>query len=56
MSDLWVAVADSDPGRRMMENFGLTEKPMPHEEVMKDYDALKASVIPRIVALGIKPE
>ena len=56
MSDLWVAAADSEPGRRMMENFGLTEKPMPHEEVMKDYEALKASVIPRIVALGIKPE
>jgi tripartite-type tricarboxylate transporter receptor subunit TctC len=56
MSDLWVAAADSVPGRRMMDSFGLTEKPMPHEEVMKDYEVLKATVIPRIVALGIKPE
>lgn len=56
MSDLWVAAADSEPGRKMMESFGLTEKPMPHEEVMKDYEVLKATVIPRIVALGIKPE
>jgi tripartite-type tricarboxylate transporter receptor subunit TctC len=56
MSDLWVAAADSDPGRRMMESFGLTEKPMPHEEVTADYATLKASLIPMIVALGIKPE
>ncbi len=56
MSDLWVAAADSEPGRKMMENFGLTEKPMPHEEVMKDYEVLKATVIPRLVALGITPE
>ena len=56
MSDLWVAAADSEPGRKMMESFGLTEKPMPHEEVMKDYEVLKATVIPRIVALGITPE
>ena len=56
MSDLWVAAADSEPGRRMMESFGLTEKPLTHEEVMKDYEVLKATVIPRIVALGIVPE
>ncbi|SKA15918.1 Tripartite-type tricarboxylate transporter, receptor component TctC [Enhydrobacter aerosaccus] len=56
MSDLWVAAADSEPGRRMMESFGLTEKPMPHEEVTADYETLKASLIPMIVALGIKPE
>lgn len=56
MSDLWVAAADSEPGRRMMESFGLTEKPMSHDEVMKDYEVLKATVIPRIVALGITPE
>jgi tripartite-type tricarboxylate transporter receptor subunit TctC len=56
MSDLWVAAADSEPGRKMMESFGLTEKPMGHEEVMKDYEVLKATVIPRIVALGIMPE
>jgi tripartite-type tricarboxylate transporter receptor subunit TctC len=56
LSDLWVAAADSEPGRRMMESFGLTEKPMPHEEVMKDYAVLKATLIPRIVALGITPE
>ena len=55
MSDLWVAAADSEPGRKMMDGFGLTEKPMPHEAVMKDYEVLKATVIPRIVALGIKP-
>ena len=56
MSDLWVAAADSAPGARMMESFGLTEKPMPHEEAMKDYEVLKATLIPRIVALGIVPE
>jgi tripartite-type tricarboxylate transporter receptor subunit TctC len=56
MSGLWVAAADSEPGRKMMQSFGLTEKPMPHDEVMKDYEVLKATVIPRIVALGIKPE
>jgi tripartite-type tricarboxylate transporter receptor subunit TctC len=56
MSDLWVAAADSEPGRKMMESFGLTEKPLNHEEVMKDYEVLKATVIPRIVALGITPE
>jgi hypothetical protein len=56
MSELWVAAADSEPGRKMMEGFGLTEKPMGHEEVMKDYAVLKATIIPRIVALGIVPE
>jgi tripartite-type tricarboxylate transporter receptor subunit TctC len=56
MSALWVAAADSEPGRRMMESFGLSEKPMGHEEVMKDYEVLKATIIPRIVALGIVPE
>jgi len=39
-----------------MESFGLTEKPLNHQEVMKDYEVLKATVIPRIVALGIMPE
>ena len=56
MSDLWVAAADSVPGARMMESFGLNEKPMPHEEVMKDYEVLKKNLIPRIVALGLTPE
>jgi tripartite-type tricarboxylate transporter receptor subunit TctC len=56
MSDLWVAAADSEPGRKMMDSFGLTEKPLNHDEVMKDYEVLKATIIPRIVALGIKPE
>ena len=56
MSDLWVAAADSAPGAKMMESFGLTEKPMPHEEVMKDYEVLKATLIPLILALGITPE
>jgi tripartite-type tricarboxylate transporter receptor subunit TctC len=56
MSDLWVAAADSEPGRKMMESFGLTEKPLNHQEVMADYEVLKATVIPRIVALGIMPE
>jgi hypothetical protein len=56
MSDLWVAAADSEPGRKMMQSFGLTEKPLPHEEVTKDYEVLKATIIPRVVALGIKPE
>jgi tripartite-type tricarboxylate transporter receptor subunit TctC len=56
MSDLWVAAADSEPGRKMMEGFDLTEKPMPHGEVMADYERLKASLIPLIVALGITPE
>jgi len=56
MSDLWYAAADSEPGRKMMDGFGLTEKPLRHEEVMVDYERLKSTVIPRIVALGIKPE
>ena len=56
VSALWVEAADSEPGRKMMDSFGLTEKPMGHEEVMKDYEVLKATIIPRIVALGIKPE
>jgi tripartite-type tricarboxylate transporter receptor subunit TctC len=56
MSDLWVAAADSAPGKRMMESFGLTEKPLTHQEVMADYEVLKKTLIPLIVALGIKPE
>ena len=56
MSDLWVAAADSEPGKKMMDSFGLTEKPLNHQEVMKDYEYLKSVVIPLIVALGIKPE
>ena len=56
MSDLWVAAADSEPGKKMMESFGLTEKPLTHEEVMADYEYLKKTLIPLIVALGIKPE
>jgi tripartite-type tricarboxylate transporter receptor subunit TctC len=56
MSDLWVAAADSAPGKKMMESFGLTEKPLNHEQVMADYELLKTILIPRIVALGIKPE
>lgn len=56
MSDLWVAAADSAPGKKMMESFGLTEKPLTHEQVMADYALLKTILIPRIVALGIKPE
>ncbi|WP_425064917.1 Bug family tripartite tricarboxylate transporter substrate binding protein [Reyranella sp.] len=55
MSDLWVAAADSDPGKKMMDSFALVEKPMPHEEVMADYERLKKTLIPRIVALGIQP-
>jgi tripartite-type tricarboxylate transporter receptor subunit TctC len=56
MSDLWVGAAESEPGRKMMESFGLTEKPLNHQEVMADYERLKAIVIPQIVALGITPE
>jgi tripartite-type tricarboxylate transporter receptor subunit TctC len=56
MSDLWVAAAESAPGRRMMESFGLTEKPLSHPEVMADYEVLKKMLIPLIVSLGIKPE
>ena len=56
MSDLWVAAADSEPGKRMMESFGLTEKPLRHEQVMADYEVLKGILIPRIIALGITPE
>ena len=40
----------------MMESFGLTEKPLDHEEVTADYGRIKAAVIPLIVALGITPE
>ena len=36
MSDPWVAAADSEPGRRRMESFGLTEKPRNNQEVTKD--------------------
>lgn len=56
MSDLWVAAADSEPGKKMMESFGLVEKPLGHEAVMKDYEELKTILIPRMIALGIKPE
>ncbi len=56
MSDLWVAAADSVPGKRMMETFGLTERPLTHREVMVDYEYLKKNLIPLIVALGITPE
>jgi tripartite-type tricarboxylate transporter receptor subunit TctC len=56
MSDLWVGAADSEPGRRMMENFGLTEKPLNHEQVTADYEVLKKILIPLVVSLGIKPE
>jgi tripartite-type tricarboxylate transporter receptor subunit TctC len=56
MSDLWVAAADSAPGRKMLESFGLTEKPLTHQQVMADYEVLKKELIPLIVALGIKPE
>ena len=56
MSDLWVAAADSAPGRKMMESFGLTEKPLTHQQVMADYEVLKKILIPLIVSLGIKPE
>jgi len=56
MSDLWVAAADSAPGKKMMESFGLTEKPLTHEQVMADYELLKKILIPRIVALGLTPE
>ncbi len=40
----------------MMDSFGLTEKPLNHDEVMADYEQLKKILIPLIVALGIKPE
>jgi len=40
----------------MMESFGLTEKPLNHQQVMADYEVLKKILIPRIVALGIVPE
>ncbi|WP_395713711.1 Bug family tripartite tricarboxylate transporter substrate binding protein [Reyranella sp.] len=56
MSDLWVGAAESEPGRKMMESFGLTEKPLNHQEVTADFERLKATVIPQIVALGITPE
>jgi tripartite-type tricarboxylate transporter receptor subunit TctC len=56
MSDLWVAAADSEPGKKMMDSFGLTEKPLTHQEVMADYQILKDTVIPRLIALGVKPE
>lgn len=56
MSDLWVAAADSEAGKRMMESFGLTEKPMGHAAIMQDYEELKTIVIPRMISLGIKPE
>jgi tripartite-type tricarboxylate transporter receptor subunit TctC len=56
MSDLWVAGAESEPGRKMMQGFGLVEKPLNHEEVMVDYEKQKGILIPRVQALGLKPE
>jgi tripartite-type tricarboxylate transporter receptor subunit TctC len=43
MSDLWVAAADSEPGRKMMQGFGLVEKPLTHEAVMVDYEKQKST-------------
>jgi hypothetical protein len=36
--------------------FGVTEKPLTHQQVMADYEVLKRTLIPLIGALGIKPE
>jgi len=54
MSELWVAAAESEAGKKMMESFDLIEKPMQHEEVTADYELLKKTAIPRILELGIK--
>ena len=43
-----MAAADSEPGRKMMDSFGLTEKPLNHEQVTKDYAVLKGIIIPLV--------
>ncbi len=56
MSDLWLAAAESEPGRRMMESAGLDQKPMQHEKATADYQRLKSEIIPLVAALGLTPE
>src|SRR5262245_25428050 len=56
MSGLWLAAAESEPGRQFMASAGLGQAPMPHEEAMADYQRLKAKIVPLVAALGLTPE
>lgn len=56
MSAVWVSAADSEPGRKVADTFGLVEKPMTFDVVSADYEALKRTLIPRVTALGITLE
>ena len=54
MSAMWVEAADSEGGRKMYESFGLHEKPLNHEEMVKDLELLKGRMIPLVKELGVK--
>jgi tripartite-type tricarboxylate transporter receptor subunit TctC len=54
MSAMWVEAADSEGGRKMYESFGLHEKPLNHEEMIKDLELLKGRMIPLVKELGVK--
>jgi len=54
MSAMWVEAADSEGGRKMYDTFGLHEKPLNHEEMVKDLEILKGRMIPLVKELGVK--
>lgn len=54
MSAMWVEAANSEGGRKMYESFGLHEKPLNHEEMVKDLEVLKGRMIPLVKELGVK--
>jgi len=54
MSAMWVEAANSEGGRKMYDTFGLHEKPLNHEEMVKDLELLKGRMIPLVKELGVK--
>ena len=54
MSAMWVEAAQSEGGRKMYETFGLHEKPLNHDEMVKDLELLKSRMIPLVKELGVK--
>ncbi len=54
MSALWVEAGDSEAGLKMLETFGLHEKPLNHEQMAADLALLKARMIPMVRELGVK--
>lgn len=54
MSAMWVEAAGSEGGRKMYDTFGLHEKPLNHEEMVKDLEVLKGRMIPLVKELGVK--